>query len=135
MDPVQNAAGHHEEAVPHRVQAVFGAAVGVVEHGVPSAQHHVHALAHGHRLEHLHHLLVGAAQHAGLVDVHQDVGWGQTETESQSVSGPTGSGSTGQSASFCFQEGLVVGTESLHSDLFTDLVFVLCQYFQQDNGT
>lgn len=55
------------------LETLFGASVGVVEHGVPSPQHHVHALAHGHRLQHVHHLLVRVTQHTAVVDVDQDV--------------------------------------------------------------
>lgn len=69
MDFDEKATGPNKAAEAHRVQAVFGAAIRVVKHGVASPQHHVYALAHGHRLEHLHHLFVGPSQHAGLIDV------------------------------------------------------------------
>lgn len=57
-------------------KTLFGASVRVVKHGVPSPQHHVHTLAHGHRLQHVHHLLVRVTQHTAFVDVDQDVRWG-----------------------------------------------------------
>lgn len=55
------------------VGVLLGTTVGVVEHGVTSPDLYVHTVAHGDRLEHLHHLLVGHSQHTDVIDVDQDV--------------------------------------------------------------
>lgn len=71
------------KSAPYRLQALFGTPVRVVEHRVSSPQHHIHTLTHRHRLQHLHHLFVRAAQHTAVVDVDQDVGCRTQGTDCQ----------------------------------------------------
>ena len=52
---------------------LFGAAVGVVEHGVAPAQDNIHAVADRYGFQHLHHFLMGHPQHAGVIDIDQDI--------------------------------------------------------------
>lgn len=49
------------------------AAIRVIEYGVASTDHHVHALAHRHNPQHFHHFFMRGSQHTGVVNVHQDI--------------------------------------------------------------
>lgn len=50
-----------------------GVAIWVIEDGVASTDHHVHALAHWHNLQHFQYFCMRSAQHTGVVNVHQDI--------------------------------------------------------------
>lgn len=56
-----------------RRQAGFGAAIGVVKHGVTSTENNVYAVTHGDGFQHFNHFFMGQTQHAGVIDIHQDV--------------------------------------------------------------
>lgn len=56
-----------------RRQAGFGAAIGVVKHGVTSTKNNVYAVTHGNGFQHFYHFFMGQTKHAGVIDVCQDV--------------------------------------------------------------
>lgn len=76
MERLRLGGGGRQDGVPAVLcpwRGLLGTTVVVVEHGVPSSDLHVNAVAHRHRLEHLYHLFVGHSQHTNVIDVHQDV--------------------------------------------------------------
>lgn len=111
-----------------RLQTLFGTSVGVVKHRVSSPQHHVHALTHGHRLQHLHHLFMRATQHAAVIDVDQDVRCVECRRSSrcdavhlQKLSGSTSSHDVEAETSRTFREPSVDGVTLQLAGLLCEL--------------